>query len=142
MNKLTVEILTPLLQDEDAWDKKTRQLRIAWVRDEYTKAREALWMDAVYFPRVYRLFSLLRSWGVFPENAFTWEAFGFVQELQGWWLSDPCLSDVVLERFEDYFQGWWWQEEWEYEGFTVADVLALGVRPHLVPARQGQPSLF
>lgn len=137
MNRITKEIMTHLLQNDAYWHKETRELLYDRILHAYTGVRESRFLDEVYFPRMFRAMSLLRT------NTGKTELFEEVtmEGITGWWLendTDACWE--MQERFgsehyfrETYFQRIWNSPDWAYERPTEEEILSLGIRPTLVP---------
>ena len=155
MNKLAKEIISEVLTLEDAWDKKTRELRHSWVLEAYHHIREVRFYDEIFFPRMLRAMRLIKAMGIVPEWAWDEVDIGYDEELHGWWVIDPDWGDFIQNRFQypnnwkraGYFEAWWDSEDWAWEKPTKEEILALGIRPSLVPGKadkQGniQPSMF
>lgn len=150
MNQITSEIIEEILLDERAWDKKTRELKYDWVIDAYRGEREYRFEEEVLMPRLKRAHRLLATWCNETLNA------------EGW-LEDGNLSDAISEQFSAewgvgygispglrervyyrwcYFEALWQSRLWEYEEPTKEEILALEIKPNLVPSKPGQPALF
>lgn len=140
MNEQTKSILRDILQDERAWDRKTRKLRLFWVIDQYQKYRDIIWLDTVYFPRFDRAVRLIESWHLLPANHF--EDLRIDDNLTIRWISCADCLEIVQHRIDGYFEHIWWSSTWAWEEITEQDILALGVSPTFVPSKPGQPSLF
>lgn len=161
MNKFAKETITSILQTEAAWDKDTRELRYKYVIHTYWNAREAFLFDEIFFPRMARAMRLMYKMKIFPESA--WErnvSVGMNDEIPAeYWLTDPGISDDVMQRFSGplyskqdgtfrhtYFGAICDSDDYYLEEPTEEEILALGIRPSLVPAeeRNGvmQKSLF
>ena len=153
MNQLTKEIITELLQDENAWDKKTRELRYDVVLENYREIRAARFDEEVMLPRLKRAERMLSVWFGLELNDEGW--------LEDWEVCDALSNQLcgnsmynvvgypikpgLRERDfwrESYFSKIWESPEWEIETPSQAEILALGIVPNQVPAKQNQPSLF
>ena len=140
MNPLTTRIITSILETEEAWHHETRRLRYQHVLAVYGQIREALFTDQVTFPAYGHAVALLRAVTADlgeRERHFEWSAD------MDWWVLLECdrpdcpamqaqryLSELVESRILDA----WNSERWQYEHPTEAEILALGIRPSLVPA--------
>jgi hypothetical protein len=143
VNEITRSILEPILQTEEAWDKKTRKLRYSHVMEVLGQVHEVRWLDEVYFPRMFRAMRLLHALSTcIPPEAF--EEMDFYG-MTGPWLADPELEDIVQERLSGhgyyrmtYFERSWWSDEWGLDQPTEQEILELGIRPNLVPGKRGK----
>ena len=156
MNKITAEIISELLEEEFAWDKKTRELNYHAVVDTYHEIREHRFYDEIYWPRILRAMRLIKAMGIFPEDIWSEETFGWYEEYTGWW---PIYAPDINERFceeitykngkwrQTYFNKFWTSEDWAWEQPEEEEILALGIKPNLVPKKRDrlgnlQPSMF
>lgn len=149
MNRTTKRVMTGLLQKEEYWDNKTRELYYAKLLEDYRHAREALFYDEIFFPRMMRAMRLIRSMGIVPDWAWDDEAtVGYFVEITGPWVIDPAWTDCIQSQFcgeifftrtgktrATYFSRWWQDEDWAYEEPTLDDLMALGILPTMVPSK-------
>lgn len=162
MNELSKKILLEVLSKPTAWketknDKgeKVRELKYQFVIDELHGIREGMFYDKVLFPTYAHATGLLRAitQRVNPE----WAALHFVWDdsIGGWLVgecNDPrCQGDMLswgISEIVDAHNGPVWNsDEWRWEQPSKEEVLALGVKPNMVPEKvdkQGnvQASLF
>lgn len=150
MNELSTEIITEILSDDKAWDKKTRKLNYKWVIDAYEGERSYRFEEEVMLPRLLRAHRLFASW------------CGAELTEEGW-LEDGMYSDWISEQLSDdmgigygivpglrerpyyracYFEKIWESEKWAWEEISEGEILALGISPTQVPSKPGQPALF
>lgn len=140
MNEQAKSIIRDILTDEHAWDKKTRKLRPFWVIEQYQKYREISWLYTVYFPRFDRAVRLIESWQLLPTDHF--EDLKVDDKLTIRWINCSDCLEVIQYRIDHYFEHIWWSSAWAWQEITEQDILDLGIRPNLVPAKPGQDSLF
>jgi hypothetical protein len=140
LNEQTEKIIRDILTDERAWDKKTRKLRLFWVIEQYQIARELLWMNTVYFRRFDRAVRLIESWKLLPPDHF--EDLRIDENYSIRWITCSDCLDIVQRHVDDYFEHIWYSPDWQWQEITEQDILNLGIRPSIVPAKPGQPSLF
>jgi hypothetical protein len=140
MKPLTEQIVKQILTSEKAWDKKTRELIYEYVITEYHKARERMWLDQVYFPRLERAVKLAEAWKIYPEDHyedFQVEPGRTIRSLS----CEECLLDLQ-DRLETYFERLWWSDTWAFENPSYTDILALNVKPKMFAPKKNQPALF
>ena len=140
MNEQSERIIRDILTDERAWDKKTRKLRLFWVIEQYQKYREILWLDTIYFPRFDRAVRLIENWKLLPSDHF--EDLRVDDNLTVRWITCADCLDLVQWHVDNYFERIWYSPDWAWQEITEQDILDLGVKPNLVPAKPGQQSLF
>jgi len=143
MKPLTREIITGLLNKEQAWDKNTRHLRYNWLIERYDICRQSLFYDKVFFPRMSRCFRLCHALGILPELS-GFENDGVIYP----WCEDSELYECIGEHFFSdqpiyygrywrprYFTKLWYEGEYAYDMPGIDEVLELGIKPNLVPAK-------
>lgn len=148
MNKRAQEIVSELLSLDEAWDKKTRKLRFDWVVDTYADVLTSRFYDEVLFPKMIRAFRLMIALGFACEDQFESVSLGYHAEIPGIWAKNPDLVDLVSNRFsgeyvalcngrfrDSYIGRWWNSPEWAYQELSEEDILSLGIRPTIVPAK-------
>jgi len=141
VNGITRSILEAVLGTEEAWDRKTRKLRYKHVIEVLGQVHEVRWLDEVYFPRMYRAMRLLKAISeCIPPEAFEEQE---LNGITGPWLVDPELEDIVQDRFSGqgyyrmtYFERSWCSDEWGLDQPAEQEILDLGIRPNLVPAKE------
>lgn len=145
MNEFTKQILLEILQREEAWDKKTRELKYDWVVDVAFGRRESLFVTE-QMRLIERAVHLCRLLTDLPEEAYqTILCDG--EEVE--YFADECLTERftgVDDTRVSYIAGIWegyypWAPDMSYDA-TKEEIYALPIRPNLVPAKKGQPSLF
>lgn len=149
MNAFSTQIFTDLLQCDEAWDKKTRELNYAWVLEQAYIYRQALYEPVQHrlYQRAVHLSHILTSL----------TADDYVTILQDGVEVEYFADDCITERFcgsgdpsayrVSYIESLWygtfeWAPNMEFQIPEKEELLALGIRPHLVRAKKNQPSLF
>jgi hypothetical protein len=147
LNGLTLKIFTDILHSEEAWDKKTRELRYEWVLSQAYIYRYALYepIQTRLYKRAVHLCHILTS---LKED-------DYATILQDGREVEYFADDCVTERFVGdpsacrvtYIESIWygsyqWALDMSMQTLTKEELLALGIHPHLVPAKPNQPSLL
>lgn len=139
MNAITTEIFTAILGTEEAWDKRTRKLRYGHVLKMYQDIHEQRFINEVMFPEWRKATKLLRA--LIPEDQ---RDVHFTPDETFGWLIQMCSEDCYFERFSDYlgvlvdrrclfiFN----EEKWAPEDPSEEEILALGIRPGIVPTKE------
>lgn len=150
MNQKSSEIISELLKLEAAWDKKTRELNYKWVLEAYEGEREYLFQEKVMMPRLLRAHRLYASWCNATLDKDGWLEDGELSDR----LSDQLSNDMgmgygIIPGLRErpyyrscYFQNIWENTEWVQEQPSREEILALGIRPNLVPQKENQLSMF
>lgn len=150
MNDFTLQIFVPILQSDEAWDKKTRELRYGWVLEQAYQLRYALYepvRDRLY-KRAVHLCKLLTT---IPEDAYQ----TILQDgVEVEYFEDDCLTARFCGEWDPsayrvtYMESIWYGSfKWlpismDFQTPSKEELLALNIHPHLVPEKKGQPSLF
>lgn len=149
MNEFSTKIFTDLLRSDEAWDKKTRELKYDWVLSQAYIYRQALYdpIQARLYARAVHLCHVLTS---LSEDDYQ-------QILQDGQVVEYFADDCITDRFcgegdpsayrVSYIESIWygtfaWAANMDFEVPTKEELLAMGIRPHLVPDKKNQPSLF
>ena len=145
MNEFTESLIRMVLDTEGAWDKHTRELLYGEVIDMYTKLRDVVVWEQVIKPTYAQAVALLRAF-TSQRNTFGAEHFEWDED-EDWWVLVECcnpdcqamflqgalanIADRVIGRRID-------QNDMYYMEPTKEEVLALGIRPNLVPGISGR----
>lgn len=150
MNAFGLQIFTELLHSEEAWDKKTRELRYHWVLEQAYIYRYALYepVQTRLYQRAVHLCHVLT--GLAEEDYLTISQDGVMVE----YFADDCLTERFCgggnhnpnDRISYIESIWYGTFEWaldmSFEVPTRQELLELGIRPNLVPSKENQHSLF
>jgi len=134
MNQSSERILRELLTEEVAWNSKDRSLRYGNTVDILNHRREFLFYSEVYFPRMARLFRTLVFLGALKEDDLETLEWDNGEEYP--WPAEADVADRISSRMEKYFYWLTWQKGWEWEEPDKEEILALGIRPSLVPSKE------
>lgn len=139
-----IEYIKTLLKEEYVWDRKTRELRYDDLKETIFRYRDAVWMDEIVFPKIFRAYRLCKAWGIFDEYT-EWEYSKFdgaYTLFEGWMPTSlevvECIqSRLSYEGFDNrgYFDRLWWTDEWQWQVPTRQECLDLNIRPNIVPAK-------
>ena len=161
MKPITHEILTKLFQNEKAWRWKGRGAKKHivgrkddWIKNQYEKAHEYLWVERVYLKkqfRAYHLFKVIALGIVGEDSEYARTHFGQCwmdnKELVDTIECDNCLEELQLvlsdSRYtypQPCFVEWWFDQhpEWEMEEITNEMLDEINIKPGIVH----QPVLF
>jgi len=147
MNRVAETLLHNILGEAAAWDKKTRQLRYRHVLVRLYADLELEWYGLVYFRMYHRACALWRQSFPGELRAHFFEQISFMGEPDGWSIiaeDDLTCQWVLSEHLEHYCNVYFLQQhpEWAHQDVSEEEILALGIRPKVVPDKPGQSSLF
>jgi len=127
MNNITKELLPLILQDKDAWDRKTNLPNLRWIYKQLQMGKELVFYDRVYWLRFKRMMSLIKAWNIFPCEDWEQIIIGHNIELLSWSLTDTDTQELVLSRFEIYIEPIWNSDDWAYEEPTTEEIISLEI---------------
>lgn len=148
MNDFTLRIFTDLLQSDEAWDKKTRELNYKWVLEQAHIYRYALYepVQARLLARAVHLCHVLTK---LPDDCYQTilqdgrEVEYFEDdEVAARFLGDEDPAYRVSYILSIWYGTYKWAPNMDFQIPTKEELLALGITPHVVPGKPDQPSLF
>ena len=77
-------------------------LKVGYVNDELHKAREALFYDEVYFPRMRRLLAWVRAFDILPDADWQMVEVGYFQPLSMLYPNNIECQEWIDEAFGPY----------------------------------------
>lgn len=128
---VTLRVLPLIVAHRDSWTNTKKdgwQLRMNYVNGELHKAREALWYDEVYFPKMRRMMKMMRAMNVLPTD---WDRVdvGYNTEMTMLYPNDTICQEWLDDVFEEYWLRWWQNNDWFYEELKEADIWTFCQRP-------------
>jgi hypothetical protein len=148
MNEFTLQIFADLLRCDEAWDKSTRELRYKWVLEQAYIYRYALY-EEVMLRLLARAVHWCRVLTSLPEESYQTILQNGV-EVE--YFADECLSDRFVGDGHPsarvvYIESIWygtysWSPDMDFQIPSKEELLALNIKPHFVPDKENQPSLF
>jgi len=135
VNEVTKQLLTTILSQESAWDKKTRALKYDEVITWLGNLQDYEYFYGVYWPCMLRAVQIAKAQG-WPPGCFQ-EISVNGEDIE--WFCDDWVVDYLTGP-GGYLSGVWY--DLYTESPSQEDILALGIRPTMVPGKEGQPALF
>lgn len=127
MNITTIRIVTEILRNPEAWDKKAGRPRVKWVNDHYHVAREIIFYDEIYFLYMRRFMTKAIARGIFKPEEVQMITVGYNLEFEIPYPIDNDCQDTLGDLFQRALGIIWDGEDWCFEEITEADILSLGV---------------
>jgi len=126
MNYITKKILGLILVNQEAWEKKTGELRYKWVMEQLSVGREAFFFKEIYWPRYKKLAMC------YENNIMKDCEWGDVEVDFGTIIVRSPVEYEHLDWFEERLRPFWelvWDsEDWTYEEPSQEEMLGLGIR--------------
>lgn len=139
---ITLRIVPHIVASREAWEhthKDGWRLKIGYVNAELQKAREALFHDEVYFPKMLRLMSFFKGMGILPNADWQWLTLGYNVEYEMWYPNDIESQEEVDYLLQDYFTELYLNEEWGFEQVKEEEIWAFCSKPEFVLATASMP---
>ena len=139
---ITTRIVPLIVSSRDAWNcskKDGWMLKVGYVNDELGKAREALFYDEVYFPKMRRLLAWVRAFDILPDADWQLVEVGCNQSFKMLYPNNTECQEWLDEVFGPYFDQLSQNEHWYWEQLKEPDIWEFCQKPGFVTE---QLSLF
>ncbi len=127
MNKTTARVVTEILRNPEAWDKKAGAPRVKWINDQLHVARELLFYDEIYFPYMRRFMIRAMARGIFKPEEVQTITVGYNLEFEILYPIDADCQETLGYLFQRALGKVWDGEDWCFEEITATEILSLGV---------------
>lgn len=132
---ITLRIVPHIVASKEAWERTKKdgwRLKIGKVNDELQKAREALFYDEVYFPKMKRILQWMRALDVMPDADWQWLDMGYNKDIGMWYPNDIECQEWLDLTLQDYFTELYSNDDWFFEDLKAEEIWEFCKKPEFV----------